>query len=104
MITKTSIMLGLGETKDELMEAMDDLCAIDVDIFTLDQYLEVVQFTCFMKMATLKEILPPTKSVATTFYDHSSDPWLKQRHSALTEDEKAEFIKTNPTPCQPTLL
>ncbi|GJS27118.1 lipoyl synthase, chloroplastic [Tanacetum coccineum] len=41
IITKTSIMLGLGETKDELKEAMDDLRTIDVDIFTLDQYLEL---------------------------------------------------------------
>ena len=41
MITKTSIMLGLGETDDELKEAMDDLRAIDVDILTLGQYLQV---------------------------------------------------------------
>lgn len=41
MITKTSIMLGLGETDDELKEAMADLRAIDVDILTLGQYLQV---------------------------------------------------------------
>lgn len=41
MITKSSIMLGLGETDDELKEAMDDLRAIDVDILTLGQYLQV---------------------------------------------------------------
>lgn len=51
-----------------------------------------------MKMAALKEILPPAKSTAATFYDHSSDPWFKQRYSAPTEDEKADFIKTNPIP------
>lgn len=34
-------MLGLGETDDELKEAMDDLRAIDVDILTLGQYLQV---------------------------------------------------------------
>ena len=33
-------MVGLGETKEELMEAMDDLRAIDVDILTLGQYLQ----------------------------------------------------------------
>ncbi|KAL8531018.1 hypothetical protein ACS0TY_007868 [Phlomoides rotata] len=32
MITKTSIMLGLGETDDELKEAMADLRAIGIDI------------------------------------------------------------------------
>ncbi|KAK6122469.1 hypothetical protein DH2020_043791 [Rehmannia glutinosa] len=36
MITKSSIMLGLGETDDELKEAMADLRAIDVDILTND--------------------------------------------------------------------
>lgn len=41
MITKTSIMLGLGETDDELKEVMADLRAIDVDILTLGQYLQV---------------------------------------------------------------
>nr|KJB31909.1 hypothetical protein B456_005G213900 [Gossypium raimondii] len=41
MITKSSIMLGLGETDDELKEALADLRAIDVDILTLGQYLQV---------------------------------------------------------------
>nr|XP_043637251.1 SNW/SKI-interacting protein A-like [Erigeron canadensis]XP_043637252.1 SNW/SKI-interacting protein A-like [Erigeron canadensis] len=40
-------------------------------------------------MAALKEILPPAKSSATTFYDHSSDPWFKQRYSAPKEEEAA---------------
>ena len=34
-------MLGLGESDDELKEAMADLRAIDVDILTLGQYLQV---------------------------------------------------------------
>lgn len=38
--TKSSIMVGLGETKEELIEAMDDLRANDVDILTLGQYLQ----------------------------------------------------------------
>ncbi|GAM14368.1 lipoyl synthase [Mesobacillus selenatarsenatis] len=38
--TKSSIMVGLGETKEELIEAMDDLRANNVDILTLGQYLQ----------------------------------------------------------------
>ena len=38
--TKSSIMVGLGETKEELMEAMDDLRANDVNILTIGQYLQ----------------------------------------------------------------
>ena len=39
-VTKSGIMLGLGETKDEALEAMRDLRAQDVDILTLGQYLQ----------------------------------------------------------------
>ena len=37
--TKSSIMLGLGERKGEVIETMQDLRKIDVDFFTLGQYL-----------------------------------------------------------------
>ena len=39
VLTKTSLMLGLGETEAEIMETMDDLRRIDVDIVTFGQYL-----------------------------------------------------------------
>jgi lipoic acid synthetase len=38
--TKTGIMLGLGETKEEMFKAMDDLVAHGCDILTLGQYLQ----------------------------------------------------------------
>lgn len=38
--TKSSIMVGLGETKEEILEAMDDLLAHNVDIVTIGQYLQ----------------------------------------------------------------
>ena len=37
--TKSSIMLGLGETEDEVLETLRDLRAVGVDIVTLGQYL-----------------------------------------------------------------
>jgi len=40
VLTKTSLMLGLGETEDEIVEAMDDLRAAKVDILTFGQYLQ----------------------------------------------------------------
>jgi len=39
VLTKTSLMLGLGETNDEIVATMDDLRAIGCDILTLGQYL-----------------------------------------------------------------
>ena len=38
--TKTGIMLGLGESKEEVYQAMDDLAENGCDILTLGQYLQ----------------------------------------------------------------
>ena len=40
VITKTSLMLGLGESEAELKQFMDDLRAHNVDVLTLGQYLQ----------------------------------------------------------------
>ncbi len=39
MLTKSSIMVGIGETDDEVIETMRDLRGVDVDVVTLGQYL-----------------------------------------------------------------
>lgn len=40
MKTKSGVMLGLGETEEEVLETMDDLRSVGVDILTLGQYLQ----------------------------------------------------------------
>lgn len=40
VLTKTSLMLGLGETDEEVIQALDDIRAHNVDIVTLGQYLQ----------------------------------------------------------------
>jgi lipoic acid synthetase len=40
IFTKSGIMLGLGEKKDEVMQVMDDLRMADVDFLTIGQYLQ----------------------------------------------------------------
>tara|TARA_B100001057_G_scaffold350517_1_gene352030 strand:+ start:18 stop:899 length:882 start_codon:yes stop_codon:yes gene_type:complete len=40
MKTKSGIMLGLGETEEEVVETMEDLRSVNVDILTLGQYLQ----------------------------------------------------------------
>ena len=39
MITKTGIMVGVGETKEDVFELIDDVCDANVDILTIGQYL-----------------------------------------------------------------
>jgi lipoic acid synthetase len=43
-LTKSGIMLGLGETRDEILQVMDDLRTQDVDILTMGQYLQPSRF------------------------------------------------------------
>ncbi len=40
VITKSGIMLGLGETRDEILQTMDDLRAVDCQVMTIGQYLQ----------------------------------------------------------------
>lgn len=61
--TKSGIMLGLGETEQEIIEAMKDLRAVGVKILTLGQYLQpskkhlpVVEFITPDQFSYLKEV------------------------------------------------
>lgn len=61
--TKSGLMLGLGETKQEIIETMDDLRSVNCDILTLGQYLQptpkhlpIVEFIRPEVFAELKEI------------------------------------------------
>jgi len=40
IFTKSGIMVGLGETREEVLQVMDDLRAADVDFLTIGQYLQ----------------------------------------------------------------
>jgi len=70
MYTKSAIMMGLGETEAEVVEAFDDLRAYDVDVLTMGQYLRPSlshlpvekyvtpdEFTSFGKQAEAKGFL-----------------------------------------------
>ncbi|CAA7394088.1 unnamed protein product [Spirodela intermedia] len=56
MVTKSSIMLGLGESDEEIEKTMMDLRAMDVDILTLGQYLQPTPLHL-----TVKEYVSPEK-------------------------------------------
>jgi lipoic acid synthetase len=63
MNTKSGIMLGLGETKEEILESIDDLAGVGCDVLTMGQYLQptpkhakVQQFVHPDAFAELREI------------------------------------------------
>ena len=55
-ITKSSLMLGLGETEEEVVEAMKDLRAHGCDVLTMGQYLQPTR-----KHLEVVEYLPPER-------------------------------------------
>jgi len=54
--TKSALMLGLGETEDEVLQAMDNLRKIRVDFLSLGQYLQPTK-----KHLKVKEFIEPEK-------------------------------------------
>ncbi len=66
LLTKSSIMLGLGESDDDVIQAARDLRAVGVDILTLGQYLQptkkhlpVVEFVTPEKFAWFARVIKP---------------------------------------------
>lgn len=49
-------------------------------------------------MAALKELLPPAKSTTVSHYDHSNDPWFKERYGSSSEQTGSSVVKPNPAP------
>jgi lipoic acid synthetase len=56
MFTKSGIMVGLGEERDEVLQLMDDLRTADVDFLTIGQYLQPTR-----KHAEVKRFVPPAE-------------------------------------------
>src|SRR5688572_7840583 len=56
VVTKSGIMLGLGESEDEILETMDDLVTVGVQIMTLGQYLQPTK-----KHLPVAEFITPAK-------------------------------------------
>ena len=54
MVTKSGIMLGLGETEEEILQVMDDLRAVGVSVMTIGQYLQPTK-----KHIEVKEYIHP---------------------------------------------
>jgi lipoyl synthase len=54
VVTKSGIMVGLGESDDEVLAVMDDLRAADVDMLTIGQYLQPTR-----KHAEIRRYVPP---------------------------------------------
>ncbi|WP_241654847.1 lipoyl synthase [Sporolactobacillus shoreae] len=104
--TKSSIMVGLGETKEEILQAMDDLLENHVDIMVIGQYLQptrkhldVVRYYQPAEFEELKKIAMEkgfrhceAGPLARSSYhaDEQVDPESRLRHDRLIEEEDHE--------------
>jgi lipoic acid synthetase len=84
VLTKTSLMLGLGETDDEIIKTMDDLRAQHVDILTLGQYLQptknhlpVLRYVTPEQFLVFREI-----GLSKGFFEVASGPLVRSSYRA----------------------
>jgi lipoic acid synthetase len=84
LFTKSGIMVGLGETRHEVLQVMDDLRAADVDFLTIGQYLQPSR-----KHHAVKSFITPdefksyeTMAYAKGFLMVSSSPLTRSSHHA----------------------
>jgi len=84
MFTKSGIMVGLGETRNEVLQVMDDLRSANVDFLTIGQYLQPTR-----KHHEVKSFITPDefKSYETVAYSKgflmvSSSPLTRSSHHA----------------------
>lgn len=92
VFTKSGIMVGLGETKDEVLQVMDDLRAADVDFLTIGQYLQPTprhapvdrfvtpdEFATYEKLARAKGFLMVSASPLTRSSYHADKDFAELR-------------------------
>lgn len=84
VLTKTSLMLGLGETDEEIIATMDDLRAHQVDILTLGQYLQptknhlaIERYVTPQTFAELRQI-----GLQKGFFEVASGPLVRSSYRA----------------------
>lgn len=90
IFTKSGIMVGLGETNEEILQVMDDLRAADVDFLTIGQYLQPTEkhaalqryvtpeeFDYLGRVAKTKGFLMVSASPLTRSSYHAGDDFIK---------------------------
>ena len=103
VFTKSGIMVGLGENKEEIIQVMDDLRSADVDFITIGQYLQPS-----VKHHPLNRYYHPNefkelKTIAKTkgFLLVSSSPLTRSSYHADEDFRKLQEARNKKIECQP---
>jgi len=101
IFTKSGIMLGLGETKDEVLQVMDDLLSVNVDFLTIGQYLQPSE-----KHYPLKQYVHPNefqelKEIALSkgFLIVASSPLTRSSYHADEDFSKMQKLREKKSQC-----
>ncbi len=99
LFTKSGIMVGLGETRDEILQLMDDLRSADVDFLTVGQYLQptrkhhpVIAFPAPQEFSALQEI-----ALAKGFLLASASPLTRSSYHAAEDFAKLKAKRASKT-------
>jgi lipoic acid synthetase len=92
--TKSSVMIGLGETKEEIIETMDDLRANNVDIMTIGQYLQPTKRHLIVKKYWSPQEFDELKKIALSkgFSHCEAGPLVRSSYHADEQVNKIDFI------------
>ena len=103
IFTKSGIMLGLGENKDEVLQVMDDLLSANVDFLTIGQYLQPS-----VKHYPLNRYLHPDefqkfKEIAMSkgFLIVSSSPLTRSSYHADEDFSEMKKLREKQSQCHP---
>jgi lipoic acid synthetase len=96
MFTKSGIMVGLGETRNEVLQVMDDLRSANVDFLTIGQYLQptlkhhpVIRFVPPEEFESLKSI-----AYSKGFLMVSASPLTRSSHHAGEDFARLKAART----------
>ena len=93
LITKSGIMVGLGETKDEIIRTMKDLRAVDCNLLTIGQYLRPsTKHTPILKWYTPKEFKELEEIGLSVGFSHvASGPLVRSSYHADEQHSSASI-------------
>jgi len=102
IFTKSGIMLGLGEEKDEILQVMDDLISAEVDFLTIGQYLQPSVKHYPLKRYVHPEEFAELKTIAESkgFLIVASSPLTRSSYHADEDFSKMKKLRENQSQCQ----
>ena len=103
IFTKSGIMLGLGETRDEVLQVMDDLLSANVDFLTIGQYLQPS-----VKHYPLKRYVHPDEfqefkelALSKGFLIVASSPLTRSSYHADEDFSEMKQLRDKQSQCHP---